>query len=86
MEELKGHRQIKGLSEGKSSIKILQLTDMHVWWPSDGTKVTWETKGRTVEINAEGSPYSTSKEPELIEAIVRPAPHKSATSGESHPR
>lgn len=70
MEILQKHRKIECPPGQETSIKILQLTDMHVWSPADGSNLKWETKGRTVRINAEGSPYTTFAEPKLIDAIV----------------
>ena len=71
MEILEKHWQIESLpGREASSIKIMQLTDMHVWSPADGENLEWKTKGRIVRINTEGSPYSTTSEPKLLEAIV----------------
>jgi len=71
MEILDKHWQIESLpGREASSIKIMQLTDMHVWSPADGENLEWKTKGRIVRINTEGSPYSTTSEPKLLEAIV----------------
>jgi hypothetical protein len=70
--EVLGHVQLPNLAQdaAPSSIRILQITDSHAWWPSQGP-IDWKTnKGKTVHINEPGSPYTTTAESGLLRKIV----------------
>ncbi len=70
--EVLGHVKLPSLAAdaSASSLRIIQITDSHAWWPSEGP-IEWKTdKGKTVYINEDGSPYTTHAESDLLRKIV----------------